>query len=550
MILRRFSPGIFLKKSSLLILIPLALSAFTHIWNPVGFPYVYIDEDVYLQRATLLLEGHGFRDTLFNYDHPYFGQIFLASIFKIIGYPDSLIPWAAQGDVHAIEMIYLVPRVLMGLLAVVDTFLLYKISENRYDRRIALFASVLFAVMPITWLIRSTLLDSILLPFLLSSILFALYTTTSKNTKNTFTLLLSGIFLGLAIFTKLTVFAMIPLVAFIIYQKNKNLKLLSLWLMPVILLPLIWPIHALYIGELNMWLQGMYFQSHRPEEQIRRHVEQEPLINSIDTFFKIDPILLILGTAGLIFAAIKKNLVLLLWTIPYLIFLYYLGFVQYFYLIQIVPPLCVATAILINQASITVGKKIQRRINDYFMQLRINDYFSHRSITSFKDQIRFFSKSLPDVIPFIIISVIAIQGLISTSQMITTNQNTSTFNAIAVATKYLSGINNDSTNYNYKNNLTVISDIRYLWILEHLLYKDFNYKQYWDRTPIKTQKVFWILDDEYYGWISTDGYGYGKQVVSAMQKIYNNTFPISEFSGNDTVTENRVPSKIQIRTNL
>jgi len=550
MILRRFSQGIFLKKSSFLIFIPLALSAFTHIWNPAEFPHIYIDEDAYIQRSIILLQGHGLRDNLFNYDHPYFGQIFLAGIFKMIGYPDSLIPSTAQGDVHSIEMLYLVPRVLMGLLAVVDTFLLYKISENRYDRRIALIASVLFAVMPITWLIRRTLLDSILLPFLLSSVLFALYTNISKNNKITFTVLVSGIFLGLAIFTKLTVFAMIPLVAFIIYQKSKNLKLLGLWLIPVVLLPLMWPIHALYIGEINMWLQGMYFQSHRQEEQITRHLEQRPLIVSIDTFFKIDPILLILGTAGLIFAAIKKDILLLLWIIPYLIFLYYIGFVQYFYLIQIVPPLCIAAAILINQASITVAKKIQRKINDYFIQRKINYYFSNRSVPPVNYQIKFFSNSLSTVIPLIIISVIAIQGLICTSQMITTSQNTSTFNAIAFVAKYLSEINNNSTTYNYKNNLTIISDIRYLWIFQNLLYKDFNYKQFWDKTPVKTQKVLWILDDAYDRWVDTDGFGYGKQFVRAMQKIYNNTSPISEFSGKEVITENRVPSKIQIRTNL
>ena len=59
----------------------------------------------------ILLEGHGLKDSLFNYDHPYFGQIFLATIFKMIGYPDSLIPSAAEGDVHSIETIHSVPRI-------------------------------------------------------------------------------------------------------------------------------------------------------------------------------------------------------------------------------------------------------------------------------------------------------------------------------------------------------------------------------------------------------------------------------------------------------
>ena len=109
------------------------------------------------------------------YDHPYFGQLFLASALGIVGYPDSLNP--RVGDVYSIEMLHLVPRLLMGMLAVVDTFLIYKIAERRYsNRNIAFIAAILFAVMPMSWLTRRILLDSLFLPFLLTSILFALYT--------------------------------------------------------------------------------------------------------------------------------------------------------------------------------------------------------------------------------------------------------------------------------------------------------------------------------------------------------------------------------------
>src|SRR5919197_4750176 len=86
-------------------------------------------------------------------------------------------------------MLYLIPRVLMGLLAVVDTFLIYKISERRYNRNVAIIASILFAVMPLSWLMRRILLDTILMPFLLSSILFAVYNTNKiTNTKFAYSL--------------------------------------------------------------------------------------------------------------------------------------------------------------------------------------------------------------------------------------------------------------------------------------------------------------------------------------------------------------------------
>ena len=79
-------------------------------------------------------------------------------------------------------MLYLVPRVLMGVLAILDTFLIYKISERYYNsRNVALIASILFAVMPITWLLRRVWLEPIQLPFVLASVIFAVYLGSSKH---------------------------------------------------------------------------------------------------------------------------------------------------------------------------------------------------------------------------------------------------------------------------------------------------------------------------------------------------------------------------------
>ena len=66
-----------------------------------------------------------------------------------MSYPDSLNP--RLHDIYSIEILHLVPRLLMGILAVVDTFLIYKIAERRYNNRnIAFIAAVLFAVMPMS----------------------------------------------------------------------------------------------------------------------------------------------------------------------------------------------------------------------------------------------------------------------------------------------------------------------------------------------------------------------------------------------------------------
>src|SRR5215467_7702000 len=99
------------------ILIIIIFSAFTHLWNAAGFPDIFFDEGAYMHRAMHVLKGLGPEEGAF-YDHPFFGQIFLAGVFTIIGYPHSLNP---SGDVNSISMIYLIPRILMGILAIIDT---------------------------------------------------------------------------------------------------------------------------------------------------------------------------------------------------------------------------------------------------------------------------------------------------------------------------------------------------------------------------------------------------------------------------------------------
>ena len=232
------------------------------------------------------------------YDHPYFGQLLLAGIFWLIGYPSSIKP--SVSDSHSIEALYVFPRILIGLFAVVDTLLIFKISERRYNRNVAFIASILFAVMPITWLLRWIVLDSIQLPLILSSILFADYTNDYKGKVKVTTTLLSGVFLGLSIFTKIPAFTMIPLVGFLIYKTNKNNRgrLVALWFVPVVMIPMMWPLHSIWVGQFSYWLDGISYQTHR---------ESQLFFASLTLFLRDDPVLLVAGIVGMIFAATKAD---------------------------------------------------------------------------------------------------------------------------------------------------------------------------------------------------------------------------------------------------
>ncbi len=504
--------------SLLFLVIPIALSAFTHLWNPIGFPFVHGDEGHYLRRAMHVLEGLGPQEADFRYDHPYFGQIFLAGVLRLVGFPDSVVASpssfsssSAAENVHSIEMLYLVPRVLMGILAIVDTFLVYKIAEFRYNRNVALIAAVLFAVMPLTWLIRRILLDSILLPFLLSSILFSIYIRRNpiKNSRNNVIktsndhqqqqqhrnkiaiILISGVLLGVAIFTKIPAFTMIPLVGFLIYTNSgRSLRALGLWFIPVIVIPLIWPAYAISVGQLDEWIDGIFWQAEREGQGIER---------SIKSIFRIDPVLLMLGIAGIILAVLKRDLFILLATVPFLIFISLIGFVQLFHWIPVFPAFCIAGGNLIVYLSSRIdNKKLQR------------------------------------LLPFAAIAAIGIFGLVSTTILITTNVNTSYFQVYAFIAHHLPTLKQND--YDSNDMVTMVGNHwiqGFSWIPKYVLGKDHVFKKF--NTighPIKTEKVLLVIDKTMLRSISESN---PDKQIAKIKILYNKSKTLGIF--NDTANQ-------------
>ena len=513
---RRYEP-----KSIVYLAIPLALVAFTHLWNPIGFPTIHPDEGYYIGRSIHVSEGLGPKEDAARYDHPYFGWLFLGSIFSIINYPDSTNP--TPGSVNSIELIWLFPRVTMGILAVIDTFLIYKIAERRYNRNVAFISAILFAVMPYTWLIRRVLIEPIQLPFLLTSILFALYTGirakqmgskdlvivksrkenertsdkvsgerqrlgegegysnfsehTSMSNQNVILLLSSGIFLGLTIFTKVPAITLIPLVGFIVFTNNKrSFKALGLWIIPVILIPLMWPAHTVLGGEFDQWQEGIIYQTTRASK---------PLFDAVNDFYNKDPVLLILGIAGFVFATItRKDLLFIFWVIPFLAFFYVVDYVSHFHMIPLIPAFCIGAAVLIVDLSEKVmkNKKLVRRI-----------------------------------LPFAIISAIGIFGLVSTTSLIVKARNSSDFDVIASVVQYLpqglekpniagnsQGLESVSEDLTNSENVTIIGTSRHFWILQYVFDKlDYDYKSPNNMVSKKTlegiedgsEKVLMIADE-------------------------------------------------------
>jgi hypothetical protein len=491
-----------------LVLIPLALSAYTHLWNPVGFPNLFYDEGVYMRRAMHVMEGLGPQEAYY-YDHPFFGQIFLGGMLTIIGYPESLNP---SPDMQSIESLYQVPRILMGILAVIDTFLIYKISERMYNRNIALFASILFAVMPVAWFTRMILLDSILLPFLLFSIFLAVYATKSKseknNNNNNILIVLSGVFLGIAIFTKIPAFTMIPLVAFLIYRNNnRSLKALGIWFVPVILIPLIWPAQSILAGAFTSWTNDVLWQINR---------ENAGLPWIVFLLAITDPFIFAAGFGGLAYSFVRRDYFILLWILPFMAFLGVLGYTNFFYWIPILPALCIGAAKLLFDI-IGKSKKITQKM-----------------------------------LTVAILSSIVVFGLTSTTLLIVTDVTSAQIESAAYVARYL-----DQTEDGAAGNPTVVSNPIYSWIFKYVFDKDHIFSDYRDMLyfPVDTAKsrVLLIADPRF----TLD---IGNEDNQLLHELYSNTSTIATFKGKVTnfdlglypytsMIENYEGSEVAIRLN-
>lgn len=493
-----------------LIAVPIIFSVVVQIWNAGGFPAIHPDEGTYMRRAMHVLSGLGPQDpsnrfdhapeTDSSYDHPYFGQIFLAALFSIIQYPDSVDFDVA--DRSSFEMLYIIPRVLMGILAVVDTLLLYNIAGRRYGRTVAFVAAMLFAVMPITWILRRIVLDSILMPFLLTSVLLAMYTADirspagslddRKNIHNQkrkiILILLSGIFLGLAIFSKIPAFTFIPVIGSIaLANSSKSLKSLSIWLAPVILIPLIWPAYAISAGQFNEWLDGVLWQG------VQRQGEGRTLLDTIEMFLRIDPALFFFGAIGLVYAAIKKDFILLGLAVPYIIFLYAVGWATHFHWTLVLPAFCIASALLISDFSRWIARRVKTR-----------------------NLVRRLSYT---VVP----AGLLLFGFVASFLLISMDVSVAQYNAIGLSTYDIKKNSSEE-----EGEVTVVSSPVYSWIFKYIFDSKHVLSHVRDSSqPVHTDKVLLIADSTFNHIISKGEEDLDH--IELLERLQNNTNVIATF---------------------
>jgi hypothetical protein len=220
-----------------------------------------------------------------------------------------------------------------------------------------------------------------------------------------------------------------------------------------VLVPLIWPAYAIYNGQFDLWLNGVLWQMHRGNHTF---------FDSFIYDFNIDPLFMALSVAGVAFALIKKDILILLWIIPFLIFLYVIGFVSYWHVIPLLPAFCIAAARLIEFLSNITSKK----------------------------------KTYQNVTMYTLITTIGIFGIINTILLITPiNLNSAYFDAATFIVKYLHDYTGNKPLGKNSNDITVISNPFYSWIPQSIFHLDYNYIDYYNGyISINTRKVLLIVD--------------------------------------------------------
>jgi hypothetical protein len=210
-----------------------------------------------------------------------------------------------------------------------------------------------------------------------------------------------------------------------------------------------------------------------------------------------------LGFAGLFFAAVKRDFFPLLWAIPFMIFMYLLGYVSYWFMIPLLLPLCIAAASMIQDLSSRISKK----------------------------------KMIHQILPFAIISVIGIFGIITTSMLITMNVNATHLAAQAFLTKNLpviSGADDESDNRVY-----IIGRPTYIWILKYAFDEGNNdFQSYYNKGKIyrsisegNADKFVFIVDGKFRTDLKKST---TKQNIQAIQELYDNSTTLGKINVKNT----------------
>jgi hypothetical protein len=243
--------------------------------------------------------------------------------------------------------------------------------------------------------------------------------------------------------------------------------------------------HAALSGDLDEWVKGIIYQTHR---------ENKPLIDSLHDFLLTDPIFFILGIGGFVFSVFKRDIFLILWTVPIIAFFSLIGYVASFHLIILIPSFCITGALLLDRISQKLLKKFQLRVVEYA-----------------------------------VISGIVLFALINTSILIPLERNSNYFKAVSFLVEQLPTREHNAENRsdikNHDVELSVISNPKYLWIPESIFNKSFHTHSYYSSKEINADRFIMIIDNSFLSILNDTSSSRSR----ALNVAFNSTHSLEKF---------------------
>jgi hypothetical protein len=253
------------------------------------------------------------------------------------------------------------------------------------------------------------------------------------------------------------------------------------------LIPMIWPAYAVLQDDFNPWLNTVLRQASR---------ESTGVIGSITEITRIDPIFYTLALMGCVYASLKRDTMLLLWIIPFIVFFTFVAhYINWFHWIPVIPAFSIAAAVMIVDVSSKVTKKgiVQK------------------------------------VLPLALISAVGIFGLISTVMLITTNLSFFQFQTAAFVANHLKADDNSESTL---DKTTVISSQIYSWIFKYVFREDNIFATFREGLPIETGKVILVVDNNFKTYMNQEETPErDRERVRQLQTLYNNSNVLNSFEG-------------------
>jgi hypothetical protein len=194
----------------------------------------------------------------------------------------------------------------------------------------------------------------------------------------------------------------------------------------------------------------------------------------------------------------NRNYFITLWVIPYLIFLYLIGWVSYFHWIILIPALTISAALLIKGV---LGKTVVRG------QKRVG-------LISYNTTV--------------IVSVIGIFGLISTTMLIRTDATSSYFELYSFIIQQLTENDQSKESFDGKDETTIVGHRwtwAFTWIPRYIFDDRISFVHFNSSEQVRTERFLFIVDNYVKRHLSDENL----EDITMVQTLYNNSHAIKTF---------------------